>query len=60
MKRKIILSSCAVVIAVALQAQIETKQPQTENSPEQIQTIFNQTSPVGWWVGPESVRELTY
>lgn len=52
MKRKIILSMCAVVIAIAIQAQNETNH-QSENNPKQIQTIFSQTSPIGWWVGPD-------
>ena len=53
MKRKIILSGYALVIVIAIQAQNENQQPQSENNPKQIQTIFSQTSPVGWWVGPE-------
>ena len=53
MKRKIILSICAVVITIAIQAQNENEQPQSENNPNQLQTIFNQTSPVGWWIAPE-------
>jgi hypothetical protein len=53
MKRKIILSICAVIIAGSLQAQNESKQPQSEKHPDQFQTIFNQTSPVGWWIAPE-------
>jgi hypothetical protein len=46
MKKRVILSICAALSALALQAQDETNQPQ-------IQTIFSQTSPIGWWVGPE-------
>jgi len=53
MKRKIILSICAVVIFVTIQAQNENQQPQSGNHPDQYQTIFNQTSPVGWWIAPE-------
>ena len=53
MKRKIILSSCALVIAIAIHAQNDNKQSQSENNPNQIQTIFNQTSPLGWWIAPE-------
>lgn len=53
MNRKIFLSGCAIVIAIAIQAQNENPQPQSENNSSQIQTIFSQTSPVGWWVGPE-------
>jgi hypothetical protein len=53
MKRKIILSIGAVLITIAIQAQNENEQPQPENSPQQLQTIFNQTSPIGWWIAPE-------
>ena len=53
MKRRSLLSICAILIATAMQAQNENQQPQSEDNPKQIQTIFNQTSPVGWWVGPE-------
>lgn len=53
MKKKIIISIYAVALAISVQAQNETQQPQSENNPKQIQTIFNQTSPVGWWIAPE-------
>jgi len=53
MKRKIILSIWAIVISVTIQAQNENKQPQSENDTNQFQTIFNQASPVGWWIAPE-------
>lgn len=53
MKRKIILSIGAVLITIAIQAQNENEQHQSEKNPQQLQTIFNQTSPLGWWVAPE-------
>jgi hypothetical protein len=53
MKRNIILSIWAVVISLTIQAQNETNQPQSVNDTNQFQTIFNQTSPVGWWIAPE-------
>jgi hypothetical protein len=53
MKRRIILSLCALLVTVAIQAQNENNQSQTQNNPDHIQTLFNQNSPLGWWVAPE-------
>jgi hypothetical protein len=53
MKRKIILLIGASLITISLRAQTENLQSQSENDPKKIQTIFNQTSPIGWWIAPE-------
>jgi hypothetical protein len=49
MKRKIILSILAAVMTVIIQAQ----NPESEYDSNQLQTIFSQNVPVGWWIGPE-------
>lgn len=49
MKREIILSFWTIVLTVTIQAQ----NAQSENDPDQVQTVFSQEVPVGWWIAPE-------
>ena len=50
MKRIILLSLFASALTGTVHGQTETKQGMDS---DQIQTIFNQTGRIGWWVGPE-------
>lgn len=51
--KKIVYSLIAFTISIVLQAQTEEKKNKASNGSDEIQTLFNNSGPVGWWVSPD-------
>jgi hypothetical protein len=51
--KKLIITLIAFTISVLIQAQTEEKKKKGEVGSDEIQTLFNNSGPVGWWVSPD-------
>ena len=51
--KKLIIAIIALLTCIAIHSQTTTETSQADKKPEEMQTIFSYTDPVGWWVAPE-------
>jgi hypothetical protein len=51
--KKNVITLLSIIISIATQAQTEIKSDADNKETNEIQTLFNHSGPVGWWISPD-------